>query len=173
MKVINDLEFFTAPTITLAKNLVGKWIETNIGGKITRAQITETEAYLGITDTACHTFGGKRTTRTEPMWQIGGTIYIYLVYGMHLMLNIVSETAGKPEAILIRGVTGANGPAKATKLLNITKDLNGQSIINNPQIKILDDGKKYPFTTAPRVGIAYASAKDQAAKLRFCLQLKT
>ncbi|MBO5309932.1 MAG: DNA-3-methyladenine glycosylase [Clostridia bacterium] len=170
MKVINDLNFFTVPTIMLAQNLVGKWIETNICGKTTRAQITETEAYLGITDTACHTFGGKHTPRTEPMWQIGGTIYIYLIYGMHLMLNIVSESAGKPEAVLIRAVAGANGPAKATKLLNITKNLNGQSIINNSQIKILDDGKKYFFTTAPRVGIAYASAKDQAAKLRFCLK---
>ena len=80
MKVINNLNFFTAPTIMLAQNLVGKWIETNICGKTTRAQITETEAYLGITDTACHTFGGKHTPRTEPMWQIGGTIYIYLIY---------------------------------------------------------------------------------------------
>ena len=170
MKVINDLNFFIAPTIMLAQNLVGKWIETNICGKTTRAQITETEAYLGITDTACHTFGGKHTPRTEPMWQIGGTIYIYLIYGMHLMLNIVSESAGKPEAVLIRAVAGANGPAKATKLLNITKNLNGQSIINNSQIKILDDGKIYHFTTAPRVGISYASAKDQAAHLRFCLK---
>lgn len=170
MKIINNLDFFKSDTITLAKNLLGKWIVTNINGKEVKAQICETEAYLGVNDSACHTYKGKRTERVEPMWQSGGTIYIYLCYGLHYLLNIVSCDVGEPEAVLIRGVVDAVGPAKATKLLNITKDLNGQSIINNPNICIMDDGNNYKHITATRVGIDYALPKDKNAKLRFILK---
>lgn len=170
MKIINDLQFFKRDTITLAKSLIGKWIVTNINGKEVKAQICETEAYLGVNDSACHTYKGKRTERVEPMWQDGGTIYIYLCYGLHYLLNIVSCDKGVPEAVLIRGVVGAVGPAKATKLLNISKDLNGQSIVNNPKICIIDDGNSYKYTTATRVGIDYALPKDKNAKLRFILK---
>lgn len=169
MKIINDKNFFKTDTITLAKNLIGKWIVTNIDGQEIKAQISETEAYLGVNDSACHTYMGKRTIRTETMWQEGGTIYIYLCYGLHYLLNIVSKDIDEPEAVLIRALTTANGPAKATKLLKINKSLNGQSIVNNPQIYIMDDGKNYTFTTAPRVGIGYALPEDQTAKLRFVL----
>ena len=171
MKKINDSNFFTIDTISLAKNLIGKWIVTNIGGKEVKAQISETEAYLGIGDSACHSYQGKRTSRTEPMWRKGGTIYIYLCYGLHYLLNIVSSNENIPEAVLIRAVLGAEGPAKATKLLNIDKSLNNQSIIDNPQICIMDDGKKYSFSTAPRVGIAYALEKDRNAHLRYILKV--
>ena len=170
MQIINDLDFFKSDTITLAKNLLGKWIVTNINGKETKAQICETEAYLGVNDSACHTYKGKNTERVKPMWKSGGTIYIYLCYGLHYLLNIVSCDVGEPEAVLIRGVVGAVGPAKATKLLNINKDLNGQSIVNNSQICIMDDGNNYKYTTATRVGIDYALPKDKNAKLRFILK---
>ncbi len=170
MKKINNLEFFKTDTITLAQNLIGKWIKTNINGEEKIGQISETEAYLGVNDSACHTYKGKRTPRTEPMWQEGGTIYVYLCYGMHNLLNIVSKNAGEPEAVLIRALFEANGPAKTTKFLNINKDLNGQSIVNNPQICILTDGKNYNFTTHTRVGIDYAQEKDKTANLRFVLK---
>lgn len=170
MKKIDNLEFFRIDTITLAQNLIGKWIETNINGKCVRSQISETEAYLGESDSACHSYMGKRTKRTEPMWNDGGTIYIYLCYGLHYLFNIVSKKKGEPEAVLIRVLTNANGPAKVTKFLNIDKSLNGQSIVNNNQICILDDGKKYSFTKDKRVGIDYAKQKDKNAKLRFILK---
>lgn len=170
MKTINDINFFTTDTVTLAKNLIGKWLVTNINGETARAQICETEAYLGVNDSACHTYGGKRTPRTEPMYNIGGTIYIYLCYGLHYLLNIVSKNIDEPEAVLIRAVVGAEGPAKLTKLLHIDKTFIGQSIINNPNISIMDDGKFYPYTTATRVGIDYALPKDRDAKLRFVLK---
>ena len=172
MKLINNLQFFKRDTITLAKSLIGKWIVTNINGVEVKAQICETEAYLGINDSACHTYKGKRTERVEPMWQDGGTIYIYLCYGLHYLLNIVSCDVGEPEAVLIRGVVGAVGPAKTTKLLNINKSLNGQSIVDNPQICIMDDGNNYKHTTATRVGIDYVLSKDKNAKLRFILKQK-
>ena len=170
MKIINNLQFFKMDTITLAKSLIGKWLVTNINGVKVKAQICETEAYLGVNDSACHTYKGKRTERVEPMWQEGGTIYIYLCYGLHYLLNIVSCDKGVPEAVLIRGVVGAVGPARATKLLNINKALNGQSIVNNPQICIMDDGNSYKYTTDTRVGIDYALSKDKNAKLRFILK---
>ena len=170
MKIIDNKEFFTTDTITLAKNLIGKWIETNIHGKRSIAQICETEAYLGIKDSACHSYKAKRTQRTEPMWKEGGTIYIYLCYGIHHLLNIVSFNAGQPEAVLIRAVIGAEGPAKTTKFLNIDKSLNNQSIIRNPNICIKDDGKIYSFIASARVGIDYALEKDKIAPLRFILK---
>ena len=167
---INDCNFFKTDTISLAKNLIGKWLQTTVEGKTITAQILETEAYLGIEDSACHTYKGKRTARTEPMWQEGGTIYVYLCYGLHNMFNIVSCDIDNPQAVLIRAVTNANGPAKTTEILGIDKDLNGQSIIYNSRICLLDDSKKYKITKAKRVGIDYALKKDKNALLRFILK---
>ncbi len=169
MKKISDYKFYQANACELAQNLIGKWIETNIDNKRVIAQICETEAYLGVDDSASHVYKGKRTTRTEPMWDEGGTIYIYLCYGLHYMLNITSGKNNDPQAVLIRGVVGAVGPARTTKLLNIDKRLNAKSIINNPEICVYDDGNKYKFTTDKRVGIDYALPKDRDAKLRYIL----
>ena len=168
MKVINDLDFFTVDTVTLAQNLIGKWLVTNINGKEIKAQISETEAYLA-NDSASHSYRGK-TPRNQIMWQQGGTIYVYLCYGLHYLFNIVSGKINEPEAVLIRAVVGADGPAKTTKLLNIDKSFNGQNIVNNPNIYLLDDGKKYSFVTQKRVGIDYALPKDRDALLRYVLK---
>ena len=169
MKKIDNISFFAKDTISLAKSLIGKWIFSNVNGETVKAQISEVEAYLGIEDSACHTYKGKRTNRTEPMWKQGGTIYIYLCYGLHNLFNIVSGKEGVPEAVLIRAVIGANGPAKLTKLLNINRSLNGEMITNNSQIGIYDDGKIYHFEAKPRVGIDYALKKDKEALLRYVL----
>ena len=172
MKQINDITFFNKPADQLAKDLIGKWISTNIDNKMITAQICETEAYLGINDSACHSYNNRRTERTEPMWQESGTIYVYLCYGLHYVFNIVCAGKGNPQAVLIRGVVGANGPAKATKLLHIDKNLNNLSVINNPLIQIYDDGKKYDFNKDKRIGIDYALDKDKNALLRFILKTK-
>ena len=170
MKRINDREFFTSSTIDLAKNLLGKYIVVTIDGTKYLAQISETEAYLGVDDSACHTYQGKRTSRTEPMWQNGGTIYVYLCYGMHYLLNIVSRSVDQPEAVLIRATIEAPGPAKLTKHLHIDKSFNGEDIIDNPRLSIFDDGTKYEYITAPRVGIDYATDSDRLAPLRYILK---
>lgn len=170
MDKINNLDFFRVDTITLAQKLIGKWIETEVDGVKTIAQICESEAYLGVKDSACHTFNGKRTAGNEPMWQDGGTIYIYLCYGLHYLFNIVSKGVGEPEAVLVRGVVGSVGPAKATKFLHIDKSFNGQSMVANPRILLWDDGKKYEFLSERRVGIDYAKEEDKNAKLRFVLK---
>jgi len=170
MKRINNKEFFKTDTISLAQNLIGKWILTNINGEEKLAQITKTEAYLGINDSACHSYNNKKTPRTKVMWEDGGTIYIYLIYGLHYLFNIVSMDKDHPEAVLISACKEANGPAKLTKFLNIDKSLNGLSIIDNPQIQILDDGLDYAHTSCKRVGIDYAQEKDKNAPLRFVLK---
>lgn len=172
MKKINNNEFFRQDTITLAQSLIGKWIRTNINGEERLAQISETEAYLGIDDSACHTYQNKRTLRTETMYKEGGTIYIYLCYGLHYLLNIVSCNENEPEAVLIRATIEANGPAKLTKYLHIDKSLNNTLIIDNPNICILDDGNTYTFSSTTRIGIDYALEKDRNAKLRYVLNNK-
>lgn len=136
-------------------------------GTVRRVRITETECYLGQSDTACHAHCG-RTERNRVMWSRGGTVYVYLCYGMHSMLNIVSGPEGEPEAVLIRGVEGADGPGKLTKLLEIDKRYNGSDVVFSDEIWIEDDGMSVStFTALPRVGIDYASPEDRERPWRF------
>ena len=166
---ITDKNYFRQGTISLAQSLIGKWIVVNIDGVEYRAQISETEAYLGVHDSACHTFMGKRTDRTEPMWQDGGTVYVYLCYGMHYLLNIVSKGIDEPEAVLIRATIEAGGPGKLTKYLHIDKTFNNLDISSSDMIQIHDDGNKYSFNKAKRIGIDYAKPCDRDALLRYVM----
>lgn len=168
MKRINEQNFFNVDATKLASKLIGKWIETNIDERKVIAQIIEVEAYCGVNDSACHTYQGKHTIKNNSMWQSNGTIYVYLCYGMHYMLNFVCGI-DSPEAVLIRATTKSNGPGKTTKLLNITKQLNGTSVINSKQIALYDDGKKYSYSLKSRVGIDYSLPKDRDALLRYVL----
>lgn len=100
--------FFTRDGITLAKDLLGKVLvhETHLG--TVRGIITEVESYMGETDKGSHTYGGKRTERTEPMYHMGGTSYVYLIYGMYSCMNIAAMTEGIPQAVLLRSVVPAD-----------------------------------------------------------------
>ena len=137
--------FYHRPCLEVAKDLVGKLLVHN--GK--RLRISETEAYCGEMDTACHAHKG-RTKRTEVMYMAAGTVYIYLCYGMHWLLNIVTGEEDKPEAVLIRACAEANGPAKLTKALGITGELNRQEITGD-QLWIEDDGFACEVKTDKRV----------------------
>lgn len=101
-------EFFTRDGITVAKELLGKVLvhETPIGR--IRGIITEAESYMGVDDKGSHSYGGRRTERTEPMFHIGGTSYVYLIYGMYSCMNISSATDGVPQAVLLRSVIPAD-----------------------------------------------------------------
>ena len=160
-----DQNFFHRPCPEVARDLVGKLLVHN--GKALR--ISETECYCGEADTACHAHKG-RTRRTEVMYGEAGTLYIYLCYGMHWMLNIVTGEREQPEAVLIRACLEAPGPGRLTKALGITGSLNGKSAVDSPDLWIADDGFRCPVTTGSRVGIGYASAEDQARPWRFILQ---
>ena len=156
----------------LAPRLLGCWLcRKTADGNVLRLRITETEAYFGEEDTACHAHKGK-TPRTEVMYREGGCTYVYLCYGMHSLLNIVCGDDGHPEAVLIRGVEGANGPGRLTKLMNITREQNGILLSPENGLWIEDGGEDFEYTTAPRVGIDYADKRDREIHWRFILKSK-
>ena len=161
--------FYHRPCLDVARELVGKVLVHRVDGVEHRLRITETEAYCGESDTACHAHKG-RTKRTEVMYMEAGTIYIYLCYGVHWLLNIVTGEENQPEAVLIRACEGKmNGPGKLTKALKITGALNRGSILGD-ELWIEDDGFSCAVATDTRVGIGYASEEDQSRLWRFKLQ---
>ena len=164
-KKITDKGFFTQDAYPLAQRLIGKYICRKIDGVISRYRITETECYIGTGDTACHAHKGK-TARTSIMWAGGGVCYVYLCYGIHNMLNFVSGEEDNPQAVLIRGVEGYNGPGKLTKALDIDRSFNGESLTTSERIW-LEYGERIPYTATPRIGINYAEEKDRSALWRF------
>lgn len=102
-------EFFTRDGITVAKGLLGKVLVHETAAGVVRGLITEVESYMGEEDKGSHTYGGKRTERTEPMYHVGGTSYVYLIYGMYSCMNIAAQTSGIPQAVLLRSVVPADG----------------------------------------------------------------
>lgn len=162
---ITDRNFFTQDGYILAQQLIGKYICRCIDGEIIRRQITETECYLGTEDTACHAHKGK-TPRTQIMWRQGGVCYVYLCYGIHNMLNFISGEENSPQGVLIRGIKDFDGPGKLTKALRIDRSLNGEDLLASDRIW-LETGDSLPYVAAPRIGIGYASEKDQQALWRF------
>ena len=155
-------DFYHRPCIEVAKDLVGKVIVH----KNARLRITETEIYWGEQDTACHASRG-RTGRTEVLYMDAGTIYVYLCYGVHWMLNVITGEENDPQGVLIRACEGADGPGKLTKRLGITKELNRKSILETEEFYIADDGFQCHIIPDKRVGIGYASREDQDRLWRF------
>ena len=155
-------EFYHRPCDIVARELVGKVI---VHGDI-RLRISETEVYWGINDTACHAHKGK-TKRTEVLWADAGTVYVYLCYGMHWLLNIVTGEENDPQAVLIRACVEAPGPGKLTKALGITGEDNRSSVVTSEDLWIGDDGFRCEIEKDKRVGIGYASREDQDRLWRF------
>ena len=162
----------------LARDLLGKLLFTCIDGQISGGIIAETEAYKGTNDRASHAFGGRRTARNEMMYADGGVIYVYLCYGMHHLLNFVTNRADIPDAILIRAIVPTHGeelmlrrngrpqsspqmtigPGRVSKALGITVRHNGVSL-EGPTIWVEDRGLQIPDTEikiTPRIGVDYA-----------------
>ena len=167
MKILEKNIYFM-PAPELAPFLLGKYLcRKTEGGEIFRLRITETEAYFGEEDTACHANHG-RTPRTETLYLPGGYAYVYLCYGIHSLLNVVSGNEGHPEAILIRGVEGFTGPGRLTKALHITREQNARLLTPENGLWIEDDGSPaLKYTASPRVGIDYAAEEDRTRPWRF------
>ena len=162
-----EQSFFQIPAPELAPLLLGKIICRRWGGGVLRARISETEAYYGESDTACHASRG-RTQRTDIMYAAGGHAYVYLCYGVHEMFNIVSGSEGFPEAVLIRGVEGYEGPGKLTRHLKINRKFNKVNLGISRELWLEDDDAATPSHTAcKRVGIGYADEKDRERLWRF------
>ena len=158
-------EFFHRPCLEVARDLVGKVLVYN--GQ--RLRISETEAYCGEADTACHAHKG-RTKRTDVLYDKAGTVYIYLCYGMHWLMNIVTGEEQQPEAVLIRACVEAPGPGKLTKKLGITGQLNRTDITVSNALWVEDDGFFCEIASDKRVGIGYATQEDQDRLWRFKLR---
>jgi DNA-3-methyladenine glycosylase len=174
--------------VAISKDLLGKYLFTCINGELTGGLIVETEAYNGAVDRASHAYGNRRTNRTEIMFQQGGIAYIYLCYGIHEMLNVVTSTEGHAQAILIRAIEPTDGidiilhrrkmesvkpnvtagPGSVAKALGIDRKLNGISLqsdtlwIEDRGLKFIDD----QIAAVPRIGVAYAG-QDALLPYRF------
>jgi DNA-3-methyladenine glycosylase len=163
MNKILDKKFFARDTLTISEELLGKFLVENISGLTRGHMITETEAYDGPDDLASHASKGK-TPRNEIMFGEPAVWYVYLVYGMHFMLNIVTGPQDYPAAVLIRGILHAdgrnlNGPAKLTKALSINKAFNTLPATPESKLWIEDHGIVIPkntIQTSPRIGVDYA-----------------
>ena len=160
-------EFFLRDALEVAPELVGKTLVSSLpGAQERRLVITETEVYRGVEDSACHAHRG-RTKRTEMLYRPGGAVYVYLCYGIHWLLNVITGPEDFPQAVLIRACEGFEGPGKLTKYLGITGAQNGIDICSSPLLRIEDEGRMVNITTDKRVGIAYAEEADRERLWRF------
>lgn len=150
-------DFFDRPTSEVAEELLGMQLVRKRDGKLERFMITETEAYDGPDDQACHASKG-RTKRTEAMFGPAGHYYVYLCYGTHWMLNIVTGPVDYPAAVLIRGIYGCNGPGRVTKALGVQKDLHTKPATRTSGLWVewgMRPADMFVQRT-PRIGVAYA-----------------
>ena len=162
-------DFYKQDAITLAEKLLGKvLIRISEDGSITMYIITETEAYFGEEDLACHASKG-RTKRTDIMYSTGGYLYVYLIYGMYWMLNIVTGAADHPEAVLIRGINDIIGSGKVGRELKIDKSFYGEDLTDSNRIWLEDAPDTTNFLTAPRIGIDYAGVEWKDKQWRYIL----
>lgn len=175
----------------LARDLIGKVLVTKVDGQLTSGIISETEAYNGVVDKACHAYGGRRTGRTEIMFGKGGVSYVYLCYGIHNLFNIVTNTEDIPQAILVRAIIPLKGekvildrrnakaynkdlcvgPGKVTSALGIglshnALDLTGKTLwLEDDNIKV----NPKQILVGPRIGVDYAG-EDAKLPYRFWLR---
>jgi DNA-3-methyladenine glycosylase len=172
--------FYTKPTLEVARNLLGKYIIREVSNKELAGKIIETEAYIGPQDRASHAFGGKKTRRNQAEYFIGGHIYIYLVYGMYWQMNISTFEKRKPECVLIRAIevpdkdiSLANGPGKLCRYFKLNKSFYGEDLTKSKRIWLEDRGEKIKLSqilTTKRIGIDYAGPYWASRKLRFLMK---
>jgi len=148
---------FAAPALSVAEGLMGCVLCREVDGKTLRWPITETEAYDGPEDKASHARSG-RTGRTSVMFGPAGICYVYLCYGVHWLLNIVTGPEGYPGAVLIRGAGEVNGPGRLTKALSVTGELNRKAATPDSGLWIENsrNASAPAFLRTPRIGVAYA-----------------
>lgn len=179
----------TTPVVDVAQWLLGKILCRKINNNLIASIICETEAYNGIFDKACHAFGSKKTPRTLNLYKPAGTAYVYLCYGIHQLLNVVTQTEETPNAVLLRGAIviggqefantnknslnafSAIGPGKLSRALHIGKEQNGIDLCNNEELWMCDIGielKKQEILVSPKIGIEYAQ-EDALLPYRFYL----
>lgn len=187
MKLPEDF-YLNSNVVEVARNLLGKYLFTHIDGVVSGGYIVETEAYNGVIDKASHAYGNRLTPRTQTMYERGGVAYVYLCYGIHEMLNVVTSVEGQPHAVLIRAVNPTEGidamlyrrnmavvkpnitagPGSVGKALGINRKLNNISF-QSDTLWIEDRGMAFAdneIAAVPRIGVAYAK-EDALLPYRF------
>ena len=161
-RTILPQSYFTRPTVTVARSLIGKYLVRVIEGRSVAGRIVEVEAYVGPEDKACHASKG-RTPRTDVMFGGGGIAYVYLIYGMYHCLNVVTEREGFPSAVLIRAIELdgdlIDGPGKLCRALQIDRSLNRADLTSGESLWFEDRGESVgrgSIEAHPRVGVDYA-----------------
>jgi DNA-3-methyladenine glycosylase len=180
--------YTSSDVVSIARDLIGKYLFTRIDGLITGGYIVETEAYNGVIDKASHAYGNRLTPRTSTMYQQGGIAYVYLCYGIHEMLNVVTSEEGRPHAVLIRAINPTigldvmqarrnmavikpnitMGPGSVAKALGISRKINAISL-QSDTMWIEDQGLTFSgedIASVPRVGVDYAK-EDVLLPYRF------
>ena len=175
-------EFYSRPALQVARDILGKEIVRVWRGRQIRGRIVDVEVYSTIKDKGSHAFGGKITPRNKIMYDHGGLVYIYLIYGMHWLFNITTGNHGHPEAILIRavepveGFTGrqANGPGKFTKTFKLDKSFYGEDLATSKRLWLEEDEAKDKVKVAkgPRIGIDFAGPYWSKIPWRFWVEGK-
>ncbi len=182
MKILGR-EFYNRDSLIVAKELLGKVLVHETGGRRISAKIVEAEAYMGIIDRAAHSYGGKRTPRVEVMYGGPGFAYVYFIYGMYYCFNMVTREEGTPQAVLIRAaepmegidtmaenrfkkpyaqltasqVKGlTNGPGKLCGAFSIDRNLNGEDLCGGRLYVEEGENEKFGIAAAKRVGVDYA-----------------
>ena len=149
-------DFFVRDVLDVAPDMVGKYLVARLpGGNFGKFQVTEVEAYRGEEDKACHASKG-RTGRTDIMYHEGGRLYVYFIYGMYWMLNVVTGDVNNPQAVLIRGVEGLPGPGRLTRALGIDRSFYGEDLAASERIWMEDLGALPEIKRGRRIGIDYA-----------------
>ena len=176
-----DIEFYRRDTKKVARELIGKILHHRVDGFVASGIITETEAYLGVRDSAAHTYGGRKTDRVASMYKMGGHAYVYFIYGVHFCFNVVTQDEARPEAVLIRALEPfsgldamrkrrgfsesrkvadlCSGPGKLCQAMGIDRDDDGLRL-DGKKLWISDDTRieapKFKILAGPRVGVDYA-----------------
>ena len=187
-----DNSFYARPDVLkIARELLGKVLITEFDGVLTSGRIVEVEAYNGVVDRASHAYSGRRTRRTEVMYREGGTAYVYLIYGIHHLFNVVTNKEDIPHAVLVRGLEPlegiptmlkrvgkaqadhslTRGPGNLSKAMGLATLHTGYSL-HEGEIYIGDDGyrpRRTEIIATPRIGVDYAG-EDAALPYRFYLQ---
>lgn len=189
--LLDNRFYMRTDVVQVARELLGKVLVTNIEGQYTTGMIVETEAYAGAGDKASHAYNNRRTRRTEVMFAAGGVAYVYLCYGIHHLLNVVTNAADVPHAVLIRGLEPLEGidimmqrrdaitlkpaltagPGSLSAAMGVMTGLSGISL-QGPEIYIEDRKIKVPeadIVAATRVGVGYA-AEDAYLPYRFYIK---
>jgi len=191
IKKLDNSFYDRSAVVTIARDLLGKILVTEFDGQRTSGRIVETEAYNGVTDRASHAWSGRRTKRTEVIFARGGTAYVYLIYGIHHLFNVVTNVKDTPHAVLIRALeplegipvmlrrTGkpspdhslTRGPGNLSRALGLLTSHTGTTLLGDT-IFIADDGwrpRRSDVVAGPRIGVDYAG-EDALLPYRFFIK---